>query len=290
VTTERRRHLIPLRGASVVLGERTLVMGILNVTPDSFAGGTAAPSAAVADGLRLFEEGADWVDVGGESTRPGAAPVPVEEEMRRVVPVIEALARRGAGPLSVDTTKAAVARAALDAGADLVNDVSGFGYDPAMASLVATRGVPAVLMHLRGGHAEMHRAPAYRDVMAEVVAELGAALARAERAGVARELTLVDPGVGFSKDASHSLEALRRLPELAVLERPILVGPSRKSFIGHVLELPVERRLLGTAAAVAACVMGGAHVVRVHDVREMVEVVRVCDAIRGEAASPERAA
>jgi dihydropteroate synthase len=269
----------------VVLGERTLVAGILNLTPDSFAGaGALEPEAALAQGLRLFEEGADWVDVGGESTRPGARPVAAAEEIRRVVPVIEALVRRGAGPISVDTTKAEVARAALDAGSDLVNDVSGFGYDPAMASLVAARGVPVVLMHLRGGFAEMHHAPAYRDVMGEIVAELKQALARAEQAGVAREMTLVDPGIGFSKDAAHSLEALRRLPELDVLERPVLVGPSRKSFIGRVLDLPVERRLMGTAAAVAACVMHGAHVVRVHDVREMVEVVRVCDAIRGSAA------
>ena len=268
-----------------MLGERTLVMGILNLTPDSFAGGTPkGADAAVAHGLRLFEEGADWVDVGGESTRPGASPVEAPEELLRVIPVVEELRRRGAGPISTDTTKAAVARAALDAGADLVNDVSGFGYDPAMAGLVARRGVPVVLMHLRGGPAEIHRAPAYRDVMGEVSAELGAALARAAAAGVPREHTLVDPGIGFSKDAGHSLETLRRLPELTALDRPLLVGPSRKSFIGRVLELPVERRLLGTAGAVAACVMLGVHVVRVHDVREMVEVVRVCDAIRGDAA------
>jgi len=286
LTTGRRLYRIPLRGASVVLGERTLVMGILNVTPDSFAGGAFGDAeAAVAHGLRLFEDGADWVDVGGESTRPGAEPVATGEELRRVLPVVEGLRRRGAGPISVDTTKAAVARAALDAGADLVNDVSGFGYDPAMATLVAERGVPAVLMHLRGRFAEVHRAPAYRDVMAEVIAELAAALGRAARAGVPRENTLVDPGIGFSKDAAHSLEALRRLPELQALDRPLLVGASRKSFIGHVLELPVERRLMGTAAAVASCVMLGAHVVRVHDAREMVEVVRVCDAIRGDAAS-----
>jgi dihydropteroate synthase len=169
-----------------------------------------------------------------------------------------------------------------------VNDVSAFGYDPAMAGLVAGRGVPAVLMHLRGGFAEMHRAPAYRDVMGEIVAELGGALGRAEAAGVARDRLLVDPGIGFSKDAAHSLEALRRLEEMKALDRPILVGPSRKSFIGRVLDLPVERRLMGTAAAVAACVLGGAHVVRVHDVREMVEVVRVADAIREDA--PRRAA
>jgi dihydropteroate synthase len=270
----------------VVLGERTLVMGILNVTPDSFSDGglVAGTEAAVARGLRLFEEGADWVDVGGESTRPGAARVAAEEETRRTAPVVEGLRRRGAGPVSIDTTKASVACSALDAGADLVNDVSAFGYDPAMATLVAGRGVPAVLMHLRGGFGEMHRAPAYRDVMGEVVSELEAAVLRAERAGVARDTLILDPGIGFSKDAAHSLEALRRLGEMEALDRPVLVGPSRKSFIGAVLDLPADRRLMGTAAAVAACVLRGAHVVRVHDVREMVEVVRVADAIRGDAA------
>jgi dihydropteroate synthase len=283
--TERRLYRIPLRGAPVVLGERTLVMGILNVTPDSFAGGAGGDlDRAVALGLRLFEEGADWVDVGGESTRPGARPVPADEERRRVQPVIEGIVRRGGGPLSVDTSKAEVAEAALDAGAAIVNDVSGFGYDPEMGKLVASRGVPVVLMHLRGGFADVHRAPAYGDVMEEVARELGEALARAERAGVPREHTLVDPGIGFSKDHRHSLETLKRLPELEALDRPILVGPSRKSFIGRVLDLPVERRLLGTAAAVAACVLNGAHVVRVHDVREMLEVVKVADAIRGASA------
>jgi dihydropteroate synthase len=261
-------------------------MGVLNVTPDSFSDGGALEGVeeAIATGLRLFEEGADWVDVGGESTRPGAARVPEEEEKRRVVPVVEGLRRRGAGPISIDTTKAAVARSALDAGADLVNDVSAFGYDPAMASLVAGCSVPAVLMHLRGAFSEMHRAPAYGDVMGEIVAELGAALARAEAAGVPRERLILDPGIGFSKDAGHSLEALRRLGEMEALDRPVLVGPSRKSFIGKVLDLPVDRRLMGTAAAVAACVLRGAHVVRVHEVREMVEVVRVADAIRDDAA------
>jgi dihydropteroate synthase len=266
----------------VALGERTLVMGILNVTPDSFAGGLArGRDEALAHGLRLFEEGADWVDVGGESTRPGAQPVAAAEELRRVVPVIEALRRRGAGPISVDTTKAEVARAALDAGADLVNDVSGFRFDPELGPLVARRRVAVVLMHLRGDFAGMHGAAAYRDVMGEVVDELGQSLSRAARAGVAAERVVVDPGIGFAKDAGHSLEALRRLPELHALGRPILVGPSRKSFIGKVLELPVSERLFGTAAAVAACVLAGAHFVRVHDVREMVQVVRVCDAIRG---------
>jgi dihydropteroate synthase len=181
--------------------------------------------------------------------------------------------------MPVDTTKAAVAREALAAGADLVNDVSGFRFDPRLAALVAERGVPAVVMHLRGDFAAMHREPHYVDVMGEVAAELRAAVARGEDAGVSRAQLIVDPGIGFAKAAAHSLEVLRRLPELAALDCPVLVGPSRKSFIGAVLDLPVGERLMGTAAAVAASVLGGAHIVRVHDVKEMVQVVRVCDAI-----------
>ncbi len=281
----RRRYRIPLRGAEVELGGRTLVMGVLNVTPDSFSDGGrfADAEAAVAAGLALFADGADWVDVGGESTRPGGASrVAVDIERARVVPVIEGLRRRGAGVVSIDTTRAEVARAALDAGADLINDVSGLRFDPAMAGLVAEQKVPSVLMHLRGDFETMHREPRYADVMREVAAELEDSLQRGEKAGIARERMIVDPGIGFAKTAAHSLEVLRRLPELAALDRPLLVGPSRKSFIGKVLDLPVGERLFGTAAAVAAAVLGGAHVVRVHDVREMTQVVRVCDAIRGE--------
>jgi len=264
-----------------VLGRRTLVMGILNATPDSFSDGGQLPTAeaAIAHGLGLFEAGADWVDVGGESTRPGAARIERDEEMRRVVPVVEGLRRRGAGPISVDTTRADVAEAALDAGADLVNDVSALRFDPRMASLVAERSVPVVLMHSRGGFDEMHRDPAYGDVAGEVVAELGEAVAAAERAGVSRESLIMDPGIGFAKDASHSLEALGRLQALEALDRPVLVGPSRKSFIGKVLDRPLDDRRMGTAAAVAATILLGAHIVRVHDVREMVEVARVSDAI-----------
>jgi dihydropteroate synthase len=268
----------------VELGGRTLVMGVLNVTPDSFSDGGRFKDAeaAVRAGLALFAAGADWVDVGGESTRPGGTSrVDAETERARVVPVIEGLRREGAGTLSIDTTRAAVARAALDAGADLVNDVSGLRFDPALARLVAERKVPLVVMHLRGDFETMHREPRYADVMGEVADELGRALVRGEEAGVRRESMIVDPGIGFAKDASHSLEVLRRLPELGALDRPILVGPSRKSFIGKVLDRPVGERLFGTAAAVAAAVLGGAHVVRVHDVAEMVEVVRLSDAIRG---------
>lgn len=282
----RRRYRLALRGAEIELGARTWVMGVLNVTPDSFSDGGRffGEDAAVERGLSLFEAGADVVDVGGESTRPGAARVDPAEETRRVVPVVRRLRAAGAGYVSIDTTRAAVARAALDAGADLVNDVSAFSFDPDLAPLVAARGVPAVLMHLRGDFAGMHAQPHYDDVAAEVAAELRAAFVRAQDQGLRREQVLFDPGLGFAKDASHSLELLRRLDELQRLERPLLVGPSRKSFIGKVLDAPTGERLHGTAAAVAACVLQGAHVVRVHDVREMVQVVRVCDAIRGDGA------
>jgi dihydropteroate synthase len=282
---ERPSYTMEVRGRSLVLGRRTLVMGILNATPDSFSDGGLFddPDSAVAHGLGLFEAGAEIVDVGGESTRPGGDPVSAEEEVRRVAPVIEGLRRRGPGLVSVDTTKAAVARAALDAGADLVNDVSGLRFDPSLARLIAERGVPAVLMHVRGDFATMHQRPAYRDVMGEIVAELRESVGRATRAGIAPERLVVDPGIGFAKDAGHSLEALRRLGELHVLGRPILVGPSRKSFIGHVTGRPAAERLLGTAAAVAACVLEGAHIVRVHDVAQMLDVTRVCDAILGAA-------
>jgi dihydropteroate synthase len=271
------------------LGERTWVMGVLNVTPDSFSDGGQfhEAEAAIERGLQLFAEGADIVDVGGESTRPGSVPVDAAEERRRLVPVIEGLRLRASGFLSVDTTKAEVARAALDAGADLVNDVSGFRFDPALAGLVAERGVPAVLMHLRGDFTAMHEKPAYDDVAGEIISELRARLDAAEAAGVARRQLIVDPGIGFAKDAAHSLEVLRRLGQLASLERPILVGPSRKSFIGKVLGRPTAERVLGTAAAVTACVLAGAHIVRVHDVKEMVEVVRLTDAIAGFTEPPQ---
>ena len=271
-----------LRGGEAVLGTRTWVMGVLNVTPDSFSDGGRYldPDNAIAQGFAQFEAGADIVDVGGESTRPGdRQELDAESEIRRVVPVLQGLRDRGAGALSVDTTKAAVAEAALDAGADIVNDVSGFTFDPALPGVVARRGVPAILMHLRGDFRAMHRDPSYQDVMGEVVAELKQRIDAAEAAGVRRGQLILDPGIGFAKTAAHSLEVLRRLPEMEALDRPVLAGPSRKSFIGKVLDLPVDERLMGTAAAVAASVLAGAHVVRVHDVKAMVEVARLCDAI-----------
>jgi dihydropteroate synthase len=258
-------------------------VGVLNVTPDSFSDGGAHADvdSAVRWGLEMLAAGADIIDVGGESTRPGGATrVDAQTEIGRVVPVVRELRRRSDGLLSIDTTKAAVAEAALSAGADLVNDVSALRFDPAMGALVARWDVPVVLMHSRGDFDTLHAPPGYADLGAEVVAELRQALERAARHGIRAERTIVDPGIGFAKDAQHSLEALRRLDELAALGRPILVGPSRKSFIGKTLDRPVGERLFGTAGAVAAAVLAGAHLVRVHDVAPMVDVVRVCDALR----------
>jgi dihydropteroate synthase len=261
-------------------------MGIVNTTPDSFSDGGrfADPGAAVEHAHRLAEEGADLVDLGGESTRPGAPAVPAEEERRRVVPVVERLRAAGfALPISVDTTKPEVARAALDAGADLVNDVRGL-QDPALAALVAARGVPAVLMHMRGTPADMAARAVYGDVVEEVAAELAASLARAEAAGVRRDRVILDPGIGFAKAAEHSVALLAAVPRLRQLGCPILLGPSRKSFIGKLTGAPVDARLPGTLAAVAAGVLAGAELFRVHDVAAARQAAEVAAAIRDAAA------
>jgi dihydropteroate synthase len=260
-------------------------MGVLNATPDSFSDGGrfGRLEDALGQGFALFEAGADVVDVGGESTRPGAERVPASEERRRVVPVVEALRKRGAGLISIDTTRAEVAEAALDAGADIVNDVSGLRFDEAMGPLAARTSCALVLMHSRGSFETLHREPHYADVGREIVDELRSTIERAAQAGVATRQIIVDPGLGFAKDAGHSLEALRRLDELRALDRPVLVGPSRKSFIGRTLDRPVEERLMGTAAATAAAVLGGAHIVRLHDVAALSDAVRLADALRGDA-------
>jgi dihydropteroate synthase len=275
----------------VFQGRGPFIMGVVNATPDSFSDGGRFldRDAAVAHAERLVADGADLLDVGGESTRPGAAEVPAEEEMRRVVPVVTALRARGcAVPISVDTRKAEVARAALDAGADLVNDVSALA-DPELAALVADRGVPAVLMHMRGTPADMAARAVYGDVVAEVERELSDALARAVARGVRADLVLLDPGLGFAKRAEHSLALVAALPRLrAALGRPLLVGPSRKSFIGAATGAAVADRLPGTLAAVAACVLGGAEFVRVHDVAPARQAALVAAAIRD--ASPSTGA
>ncbi|MFH1928267.1 MAG: dihydropteroate synthase, partial [Chloroflexota bacterium] len=282
-------------------GERTFVMGIINVTPDSFsgdgilssgvaagvtdgdAGDEATIDAAVAQGLRQVKEGADILDVGGESTRPGSSPVTAEEELQRVLPVIRRLAATTDVPISIDTYKASVAEAALDAGAHLVNDVWALGADPDIAALVADRGVPVILMHNRSRPKEAsvearlggrYLGGEYQDLMADIIRELRQAVESALEAGIPANNIIVDPGIGFGKTVKQNLHLLNHLDELEVMGYPILLGPSRKSFIGYTLDLPPEERLEGTAATVALGIARGADIVRVHDVREMVRVAK----------------
>ena len=271
------------------LGQRTCIMGVINVTPDSFSDGGRflEPAAAVARGEQLAEEGADIIDVGGESTRPYSNPVPAEEEIRRVVPVIAALAARVAVPISIDTTKSRVARRALEAGAALVNDISGLTVDPGIAGVAAEFRVPLVLMHMQGDPRTMQVAPHYDDLPGEIRAVLQAAAAAAERQGVPRSMLIADPGIGFGKTIEHNLRLIKGLAEFASLEMPLLVGPSRKSFIRRLVrhageeEIPPDRPDVetGTQAAVAAAVLNGAHMVRVHHVANTLATVKVVDAI-----------
>jgi len=258
-------------------------MGILNVTPDSFADGgrLAGVDAAVEAGVRMVDEGADIIDVGGESTRPGAAPLSEEDELDRVIPVIERLAARVTVPISIDTYKSRVARDAVAAGAVIVNDVSGLQYDTALGGVIASSGAAVVLMHTRGRSTEMYERAQYPDVLDEVRRELAEAMRRAETAGVPREAIIVDPGIGFAKRAAHSFEVVAGLDALTELDRPILSGPSRKSFVKAAIgDVPPDAREWATAAVVAASVVFGAHIVRVHGVRAMADVVRTADLIR----------
>lgn len=274
---------MPLPGrAPLVLGERTLVMGILNVTPDSFSDGGIRfdPVRAVEDGLRMASAGADILDVGGESTRPGAEELPLDEELRRVVPVIERLAASGL-TVSIDTYKATVAREAVARGASIVNDISGFLLDRSLPAVVAETGAAVVLMHNRGRSRDMYKEAVYQNVGDEIRLELDAAISRAIAAGVSRDAIIIDPGLGFAKRAEHSFTALASLDALRPLDRPILCGPSRKSFLASAIGPgdPADRDW-ATAAAVTASVLLGAHIVRVHRVGEMADVVKVADRIR----------
>jgi len=252
----------------------------VNVSPDSFYDGGRHFSAekAVEHGLRLAGEGADIIDVGGQSSRPGSQPVSEDDELERVVPVIRKMREEWDGPVSVDTCRARVAEEALAAGATMVNDITAFSAEPRIAEVTARAGAAAVLMHMRGTPATMQQDTAYDDLMGELAFFLGAAVDRALAAGVGGDQIAIDPGIGFGKTTEHNLAILRRLPELAVLGRPIMVGPSRKSFIGNVLDLPVEERLEGTLAAVAYAVVQGARILRVHDVRPTVRVARMVEA------------
>jgi dihydropteroate synthase len=269
------RHALPC-------GDRTLVMGIVNVTPDSFsdAGELLDPGAAVARGIEMVAEGADIVDVGGESTRPGSDDVPVEEELRRIMPVVDGLASRMEVPISVDTRKADVAREALAVGAVIVNDVSA-GADPRMFEVARAAGAGMVLMHMQGGPRTMQRAPHYDDVVAEVAAFLRARIEAAAAAGIEPSCLCIDPGIGFGKTLEHNLGLLRHIDALVDLDHPVLVGPSRKRFLEALIGGEPRDRIDGTAAAVAWVASRGVHIVRVHDVRTMVDVVRVVDAITG---------
>ncbi len=281
-----------------VWGQRTYVMGIINVTPDSFSGNGLAthwqagsPSlitAALAEARRMVQEGADILDVGGESTRPGSTPLPAEEELRRVVPVVEAIARELPVAISVDTYKAAVAEAALEAGAHLVNDVWALARDPDIAGVVARRRVPVILMHNRSRPSEAtvdpqlggrYQGSEYRDLLGDVIAELHASAEAAQAAGIARERIIIDPGIGFGKTVEQNLALLDRLAELRSLGYPLLAGTSRKSFTGYTLNLPPDQRVEGTAASVALAIDRGADIVRVHDVQAMVRVARLADAV-----------
>lgn len=274
-------------GREYDLGSRTHVMGVLNVTPDSFSDGGryASVEEAVGHALALADEGADFIDVGGESTRPkgaayggGADPVGEEEELRRVIPVIEAITRRTDVPLSIDTYKSPVARAALAAGAVMVNDISGFTFDPRMPGVVAAAGASAVVMHIKGTPKTMQANPVYADLFGEITGFLSAALDAGRKEGI-RQM-FVDPGIGFGKTAGDNERLLAGLARFQSLGAPILVGPSRKSFLAGDDNLPPGERLEGTLAAITAAVLNGAQVVRVHDVRAVRRAVRVADAIR----------
>lgn len=265
------------------LGERTLIMGILNVTPDSFSDGGRFANAeeALQEGIRLEEDGADVIDVGGESSRPGSDPVPPGEEMRRVIPVVKELARRVKVPLSIDTTKAEVARAALEEGAEIINDISAMRFDTAMVRTAAGTGAPVILMHMRGTPRDMQRGNlVYGDLFAEIIAFFEERVRLAQGGGIGEDRIMIDPGIGFGKTFEDNLRLIRHMEEFRVLGKPILVGPSRKAFIGRITGGEPKERLEGTAAAVAAAVMNGAHMVRVHDVRFIKSVVSMADAIR----------
>lgn len=284
----RDRPAAPLRlkRGRLGFGARTMIMGILNLTPDSFSDGGRFRDrrAAVEQGLAMAEAGADIIDVGGESTRPGSRPVTPEEELRRVAPVLERLMprlarRRRRTLVSIDTTKAEVARRAAAIGVDLVNDISGLGFDAEMPEAVAASGLPVVISHIRGRPLTMQRSPRYRHLLPDIASFLRSRIERAVTAGIVEERIIVDPGVGFGKRRLDNLAILRHLPALRSLGRPLLVGLSRKSFIGGTLELPVAERLEGSLAAQALAIAGGADIIRVHDVQEAVRAARLCDAV-----------
>jgi len=282
----RKIFRLKLPSGTLLLGERTLVMGVLNVTPDSFSDGGKFFSVrdAVEGALAMQAAGADILDIGAESTRPGSREIPAAEELARLLPVLEALRSRLKIPISVDTQKAPVAEIALGAGAEMLNDISGLSHDPRLAEVAARRRVPLILMHMRGNPRTMQKLPFAKDVLRDVLQGLRRSVAKARRAGVAKSQIILDPGVGFGKSFAQNYELLAKLPALAKLGYPLLVGTSRKGFLGATLAkngkpLRPGERIWGTAATVATSILNGAHIVRVHDVAEIVQVARVTDAV-----------
>lgn len=281
----RKPFTIKLRdGTALSLGDRTVVVGVLNITPDSFSdGGQNFDSARAIDrGLEMESEGADIVEVGGESTRPGSARISVVEELSRIVPVLGALAGRLHVPIAIDTYKSEVAAAAIDLGADIINDVSALRFDPEVADVAAREGAPLVLMHMRGEPATMQKIEPSPDIFAEIASDLSAAIQRAESRGVQRDQLIIDPGVGFGKTLDQNLAIINHLDRFETMGLPLMIGTSRKTFIGRLTGRAEDERLFGTAASVAVAILRGAHIVRVHDVKQLVEVARVTDAIAGD--------
>lgn len=291
---QRKRFRLKLPSQTLALGEHTLVMGVLNATPDSFSDGGrfADTDEAVAHALAMEKAGAHLLDVGGESTRPGSIAISVEEELRRVLPLLQMLRGRLRIPISIDTQKAEVAEAAAAAGAQMINDISGLRSDRRVADVARRWKLPLILMHIRGEPRSMHKGPFARDVMRDVISGLRAAIARARKSGVVKSQIVVDPGVGFGKTFAQNYELLARLPELAALGCPVLVGTSRKGFLGETLArdgkpAAPDERIWGTAATVAASILGGGHIVRVHDVAEMVHIAHVTDCILNPRLAPK---
>jgi dihydropteroate synthase len=277
----RKKTRISWDGHRLTFGSKTFIMGILNITPDSFSDGGKYLdiSKAVARAEEMVNEGADIIDIGGESTRPGAKSVPLEEELRRVIPVIKEVRRKVDVPISIDTQKAEVAREAIEAGANIINDVSALRADPEMVKVVRRYDLPVVLMHMKGRPRTMQRNPHYKDVISEIYDFLAERISWAKEQGIDEEKIIIDPGIGFGKTLEHNLEIIRRLQEFRSLGRPILIGTSRKSFIGMILNLPPQERLNGTLASCALAIINGADILRVHDVKEVRQLAKVIDRV-----------
>jgi dihydropteroate synthase len=278
----RAHYTIRCRKRTFTLGKQTLLMGVLNVTPDSFSDGGIFfdKEKAIAHGLKMVEEGADFIDIGGESTRPGSKPLGLDEELRRVIPVIESLAKDVDVPISIDTYKSAVAKKAIDAGAQIINDISGLHLDPSLSQVAAKEDVPLVLMHIRGNPETMQKNIHYESLFSEIIQYLKDSIQRAESAGVDPEQIIIDPGIGFGKTVEDNLLILKNLQEFKILGKPLLLGTSRKSFIGKILNADVTERLEGTLSTIVVGVLNGAHIIRCHDVIQAKRAIAIADAVR----------